>query len=93
MLTEPGIRQELRRRALIVWSTLLGSCGAILLYFLGVSAVRDAVVESAASRFGQSVGDAVPILLILPAILLFLVPTLLACSWADRLPLWPTSLA
>jgi hypothetical protein len=84
MLTEQAIRETSRRRAWVILPAMTCAAVAAMLYFVGVGQFREALISFAVDQCGESARDITPIVLILPAFLLFLLPTLAAASYADR---------
>ena len=67
--------------------TALCAVMAVCGYFAGVAPYREDLVAFAEEKFGQPMGDITPILLILPAFLIFLIPILTAAALIDRFKL------
>ncbi len=84
MLTEQAIRQTSKRRMWAILPAMTCAIVAVMLYFVGVGHFREVLVSFAVNRFGETARDITPIVLILPAFAIFLVPTIAAARFADR---------
>lgn len=84
MLTKRGIRELSARRNWVVLPVMMAAVGAVFLYHFGMGQFRQPLTSLAADRFGETAGDVMLIALILLAIPVFLVPALIAASYANR---------
>lgn len=84
MLTEPEVRAMWARRRWAVFPAMFGAGGAVLLYFAGVGSIVEPLSSLAGSRFGDAARELTPIVLILPAFAVFLLPSCLAARYAER---------
>lgn len=84
MLAEQTICETSKRRTRVVLSAITCACSAMMLYFLGIEQFREVLISFAVDRFGESAGEIMPIVLILPAFPILLVPIVAAIAYADR---------
>jgi hypothetical protein len=84
MFTEQQLRELSRRRVRVILPTMLLAVAAMLLYFLGVGQVHDAIQLAIKDRFGNGAAEAADLGLILVALAIFLVPTCIAEGYAKR---------
>ncbi len=84
MLTESEIRDAIRRRMWAVLPVLGCTVGAVMAYLVAVGHYRDPLVAIAVDHFGETAREITPLVLILPAFPIFLVPAICASSYADR---------
>ncbi len=84
VLTESHIRDTVRRRVAILLPVMTVAVAAMFAYFFLVGALRESIVAYAAFTFGTGFAEFVPALLILPSLLLFLVPGVVAEKYAQR---------
>lgn len=85
MLAESQLCDVQKKRVRIIFPTMILSVLAVLIYSAIVGTFRDSVVAIEDASFGASIAGIAPILMVLPAFAIFLIPTVLAERQANRL--------
>jgi hypothetical protein len=84
MLTEERLREMSARGLWVCVPAMIVATGAMFLYMSAVGHFRESLVSFAVGRFGEAAGHVFLYVLFLPAIPIFLVPTLIAAAYAGR---------
>jgi hypothetical protein len=84
MFTEQEVREMSARRTRAVLPVMSCAIAAVFLYFFSMGYFREPLTSLAVGRFGETARDITPIVLILPAFAIFLIPSCLAAQYAGR---------
>jgi hypothetical protein len=84
MLTEQEIREMSSRRTWAVLPAMTFAIMAVFLYFAGMIYFRERVSSLVLDRFSGTAREIAPIAMILPAFVIFLLPSLLAARYAQK---------
>jgi predicted RNA-binding Zn-ribbon protein involved in translation (DUF1610 family) len=84
MLTEQELRGLEARRRWVIMPAISGATGAVFLYLVVMGHFRQPLTSLVKARFGVTVGDITEVALILPAFVIFLLPSCLATHYAQR---------